>query len=221
MEAASLPRASPAVKTPIHTQHTGRHGDDGLVELLPWSWPDGSHGATTPLPGWSWGSEPGSGLKVHIALVEGQYRDAPLACTEGQGQPSTRAPADPRAPAPATADSTVDLPMGASTQGRIRTRRRDAGRVTSTDTTPSCCTSARVNQVPEHDDGAPEQQNLWFGRIAVGLSCSTSQFELIGMIWASHTRARTHTHTRTHTRTRTHAGTHTHTHTHTQPPKGA
>ena len=34
MEAASLPRAPPAVKTPIHTQHTGRHGDDGLVELL-------------------------------------------------------------------------------------------------------------------------------------------------------------------------------------------
>ena len=35
VEAASLPRAPPAVKTPIHTQHTGRHGDDGLVELLP------------------------------------------------------------------------------------------------------------------------------------------------------------------------------------------
>ena len=26
------------------------------------SWPSGSHRATTPLPGWSWGSEPGSGL---------------------------------------------------------------------------------------------------------------------------------------------------------------
>ena len=64
-------------------QHTGPHGHDGLVELMPWSWPSGSHGAPTPFPGWSWGSEPGSGLKLHIALVEGQHRDAPLACTVG------------------------------------------------------------------------------------------------------------------------------------------
>ena len=56
VEAASLPRAPPAVKAPIHTQHTGQHGDDGLAELIPWSWPSGSHGATTPLPGWSWGN---------------------------------------------------------------------------------------------------------------------------------------------------------------------
>ena len=47
MEAASLPRAPPAVKAPIHTQHTGQHGNDRLVELIPWSWPRGSHGATT------------------------------------------------------------------------------------------------------------------------------------------------------------------------------
>ena len=83
MEAASLPRAPPAVKAPIHTHHTGQHGNDGLAELIPWSWPGGSHGATTPVPGRSWGSEPGSGLKLHIALVEGQHRDAPLACTVG------------------------------------------------------------------------------------------------------------------------------------------
>ena len=65
MEAALLPRAPPAVKAPIHTQHTGQHGDDGLAELIPWIWPGGSHGATTPLPGWSWGSEPGSGLSAY------------------------------------------------------------------------------------------------------------------------------------------------------------
>ena len=53
----------PPVKAPIHTQHTGQHGNHGPVELIPWSWPGGSHGATTPLPGWSWGSDPGSGLK--------------------------------------------------------------------------------------------------------------------------------------------------------------
>ena len=33
------------VKAPIHTQHMGQHGDDGLIELTPWSWPSGSHGA--------------------------------------------------------------------------------------------------------------------------------------------------------------------------------
>ena len=55
--------AHTAVKAPMHTQHTGQHGDDGLVELIPWSWPGGSHGATSPLPGWSWGREPSSGLK--------------------------------------------------------------------------------------------------------------------------------------------------------------
>jgi hypothetical protein len=65
VEAASLPRAPPAVKAPIHTQHPGRHGDDGLIELLLWRWPDGSHGGTTPLPWWSWGSEPGSGLSAY------------------------------------------------------------------------------------------------------------------------------------------------------------
>ena len=66
MEAASLARAPPAVKAPIHTQqHTGQHGDDGLAELIPWSWPGGSHGATTPLPRWSWGSELGSGLSAY------------------------------------------------------------------------------------------------------------------------------------------------------------
>ena len=65
MEAASLPRAPPAVKAPIHTPHTGQHGDDGLAKLIPWSWPGGSHGATTPLPRWSRGSEPGSGLSAY------------------------------------------------------------------------------------------------------------------------------------------------------------
>ena len=50
MEATSLPQAPPAVKALIHTQHTGQHGDDRLVELTPWSWPSGSHGATTRLP---------------------------------------------------------------------------------------------------------------------------------------------------------------------------
>ena len=38
-------------QAPIHTQHTGQHGNDGLVELIPWSWPGGSHVATTPLQG--------------------------------------------------------------------------------------------------------------------------------------------------------------------------
>ena len=55
VEAASLPRAPAAVKAPIHTQHTGQHGNDGLVEPILWSWSGGSHRATTPLPGWSWG----------------------------------------------------------------------------------------------------------------------------------------------------------------------
>jgi hypothetical protein len=64
VEAVSLPRAPAAVKAPIHTQHTGQHADDGLAELIPWSWPSGSQGAT-PLPGWSWGSEPGSGLSAY------------------------------------------------------------------------------------------------------------------------------------------------------------
>ena len=55
----------------MHTQHTGQHGDDGLVELIPWSWPGGSHGATTPLPGRSWGSEPGSGLECTLHWSRG------------------------------------------------------------------------------------------------------------------------------------------------------
>ena len=83
MEAASLPQAPPAVKAPIHTQHTGQHGNDGVVELIPWSWPSGSHGATTPLAGWSWGQRARFWRKVHITLVEGQHRDAPLARTVG------------------------------------------------------------------------------------------------------------------------------------------
>ena len=78
MEAASLPQEPPAVKAPIHKQHTGQHGDDGLAELIPWSWPGGSHGATTPLPGWSWGSEPGSGRSAYCT-----GRGAIQGCTPG------------------------------------------------------------------------------------------------------------------------------------------
>ena len=53
VKATLLPQAPPAVKAPIHTQHTGQHGDDGFAELILWSWPGQSHGVTTPLPGWS------------------------------------------------------------------------------------------------------------------------------------------------------------------------
>ena len=87
MEAASLPRAPPAVEAPKHIQHTGQHGDDGLVELMPWSWPGGSHGATEPPPHFQGGPGAASQVlaQVHITLVEGQHRDAhtPLACTVG------------------------------------------------------------------------------------------------------------------------------------------
>ena len=55
---APAQRTAPYVPTTPHT-----HGNDGPVELIPLSWPGGSHRATTPLPGWSWGSEPGSGPK--------------------------------------------------------------------------------------------------------------------------------------------------------------
>ena len=88
VEAASLPRARPAMKAPIHTHHTGQHGDDRLVELIPWSWPSGSHRA---LPGWSWGSEPGSGLSAY--------------CT-GRGAIQGRTPGLRRGPAPMGSDPT-------------------------------------------------------------------------------------------------------------------
>ena len=66
---------------PAHTHtHTHTHG---LVELLPWSWPGGSHRATTPLPGAVLGQQARFWPQVHIAVVEGQHRDAPLACTVG------------------------------------------------------------------------------------------------------------------------------------------
>ena len=77
MDAASLPRAPPAVIAPSHTQHTGQHGHDGLVELLPWSWPGGSHGATTLTSRVVLGQRARFWSKVHITLVEGYHRDAP------------------------------------------------------------------------------------------------------------------------------------------------
>ena len=68
MDAASLPRAPPAVIAPSHTQHTG---DDGLVELLPWSWSGGSHGATTLTSRVVLGQRARFWSKMHITLVEG------------------------------------------------------------------------------------------------------------------------------------------------------
>ena len=86
MEAASLPRAPPAVKAPIHTQHIGQRGDDGLIELIPWSWPGRSHLKPRSHHSTSrvvQGKRARFWPEVHIALVEGQHRDAPLACTVG------------------------------------------------------------------------------------------------------------------------------------------
>ena len=77
MDAASLLRAPPAVIAPSHTQHMGQHGHDGLVELLPWSWPGGSHGATTLTSRVVLGQRARFWSKVHITLVEGYHRDAP------------------------------------------------------------------------------------------------------------------------------------------------
>ena len=91
-----LLRVPPAMATPLHTQHTGQHGDDGLIEPIPWSWPGGSHGATTPLPGLSWGSKPGSRPGC-ICTGRGAHRDAPwpsTACTKGE-RPSPRTPVWP------------------------------------------------------------------------------------------------------------------------------
>ena len=74
------PQAPPALNAPTHTQHTGQHGDDGL-------------GGTTPLPGWSWGSEPGSGLKCISHWSRGNTGmhpwPAPWACYNG-GRPDLR-----------------------------------------------------------------------------------------------------------------------------------
>ena len=92
MEAASLPRAPPAVEAPMHTQHTGQHGDDGLVEPIPWS---RLGEASEPPPHSHRGPGPRIWRKVHIALVEGQHRDAPLACTVGL---TNWEPTDPRMP---------------------------------------------------------------------------------------------------------------------------
>ena len=76
-----MPRAPPAVKAPIRTQHLGQHSDDGLVGLMPWSWPGGSHGANPP--SLVLGQRARLWPKVHSALVEAQHRDAPLACAVG------------------------------------------------------------------------------------------------------------------------------------------
>ena len=53
----------PAVAAPLHTQQRGQGGNDRLFDLIPWSWPGGSHGTPTPFR-WSWGSKPGSGASA-------------------------------------------------------------------------------------------------------------------------------------------------------------
>ena len=62
MKAASLLRVPAVMPAPIRKQHTGQHGDDGLAELILWTWHGRSHRATTRLAGWSWSSKPGSDL---------------------------------------------------------------------------------------------------------------------------------------------------------------
>ena len=78
----------------------------------------------------------------------------------------------PWAPAPVAADSTADSPKGASTQGSMEAWRC---RVQQEHRHPplSCCTYASVSQPSfrKHVDRVQEQQNSWFGRLAVGLRC--------------------------------------------------
>ena len=63
--------------------------------------------------------------------------------------PSTRAPAVPVGCVPASAASTVDSLIGASTQGCMEARIWDAGCDRATDATPSCCMFASaLNPVP-------------------------------------------------------------------------
>ena len=78
VEAASLQGAPPFEKAPIHKQHTGQHNDDGLVELILWCWP-GKPRSHHPTSRVVLGQQARFWPRVHIALVEGQYRDAPLA----------------------------------------------------------------------------------------------------------------------------------------------
>ena len=47
-----------------------------LVELILWSWPDGSHGAMTLVPGWSWDSKPGSRWPRRTSTKGGAARPA-------------------------------------------------------------------------------------------------------------------------------------------------
>ena len=109
----------------------------------------------------------------------------------------------------------------------MEARRRDAWCGRNTDSIPSCCMYAGVSQPGflKPINRAQEQQNSWFGRLPVGLRCSTSQFEHDLKDWGitqTHTHTHKYTHTYTHslthslTDTPTHVHTHTHTHTHTQ-----
>jgi len=151
--------------------------------IIPWSWPGISHGATTPLPGWSWGSEPGSGLSAYRT-----GRGAIQGCTPGLHRRPAIMGSDPtrgrqcghtgstRRPGingetPPTLSHTL-AQVRPPTATRAGTRDRDPGRQDCT----TCLVSWRLERLlGALDPRGPPSLILFFHPLSLSLSLTHSR----------------------------------------------